>query len=192
MGLSEVRAVRDRVLISLGIYCLYCLQRNWLDIDSFVGLETIIGSERYWEVVNFLRENKIMAQRSKPRIDLSRLSELVSELKVLEPGGEPRESILNFIREYKDLIRELRVAKQVSWGRIAEVLNRYNLDKDNPLTGKKLQTYWGLVFPDDKEVYGSAKLEKSDKSESKKGGSSEEKPKEGVQVGRNLEGWWDS
>jgi hypothetical protein len=159
-----------------------------------VGLEVIIGQERYWEVVNFLRENKIMAQRSKPRIDLSRLSELISELKVLEPGGEPRESILNFIREYKDLIRELRVTKQVSWGRIAEVLNRYNLDKDKPLTGKKLQTYWGLVFPDDKEVYGSAKLEKSDKSESKKGGwSSEETPTEGsVQAGRTLGGWGDS
>ena len=192
MGLSEIRAVRDRVLVSLGIYCLYLLQRDWLSIDSFVGLEVIIGQERYWEVVNFLRENKIMAQRSKPRIDLSRLSELVSELKVLEPGGEPRESILNFIREYKDLIRELRVVKQVSWGRIAEVLNRYNLDKNNPLTGKKLQTYWGLVFPDDKEVYGSAKLEKSDKSDKKGGWSSEEKPKEGVQVGRNLGGWEDS
>jgi len=156
MGLAEVRSVRDRVLISLGIYCLYCLQRNWLDIDSFVGLETIIGSERYWEIVNFLRESRIMAQRSKPRIDLERLSDLVSELKVLEPGGEPPESILNFIREYKDLIKELRVVRQVSWGKIAEVLNRYNLDKDNPLTGKKLQTYWGLVFPKDKEVYNSS------------------------------------
>jgi hypothetical protein len=194
MGLSEVRAVRDRVLISLGIYCLYCLQRNWLDIDSFVGLDAIIGKERYWEVVNFLRENRIMAQRSKPRIDLERLSELVSELKVLEPGGEPPESILNFIREYKDLIKELRVERQVSWGKIAEVLNRYNLDKDNPLTGKKLQTYWGLVFPKDKEVYGSSAKEKNDKSESKKGGgSSEEKPKEeSVQVRKTLGGWGDS
>jgi len=157
MGLAEVRSVRDRVLISLGIYCLYLLQRDWLRIDSFVGLEAIIGSERYWEVVNFLRENRIMAQRSKPRIDLERLSDLISELKVLEPGGEPPESILNFIREHKDLIRELRVVKEVSWRQIAEVLNRYNLDKDNPLTGKKLQTYWGLVFPKDKEVYDSSK-----------------------------------
>jgi len=159
MGLAEVRVVRDRVLVSLGIYCLYLLQRDWLSIDSFVGLETIIGEQRYREIVDFLRENRIMGQRSKPRIDLGKLSELVSELKVLEPGGEPPESILNFIRDYKDLIRELRVVKQVSWRQIAEVLNRYNLDKDNPLTGKKLQTYWGLVFPDDKEVYDSSSKE---------------------------------
>ena len=197
MGLAEVRLIRDRVLVGLGIYCLYLLQRDWLSIDSFVELETIIGAERYWEIVNFLRENRIMAQRSKPRIDLERLSDLISELKVLEPGGEPPESVLNFIREYGDLIRNLRINKNVSWGKIAEVLNRYNLDKDNPLTGKKLQTYWGLVFPDDKEVYGSAK-EKSDKSESKGeskkgGGSSEVKPKEGgVQVVKTLGGWGDS
>jgi len=194
MGLAEIRVVRDRVLISLGIYCLYLLQRDWLSIDSFVGLEAIIGKERYWEIVNFLQENKIMAQRSKPRIDLERLSDLISELKVLEPGGEPKDSVLNFIREYGDLIRNLRINKNVSWGKIAEVLNRYNLDKDNPLTGKKLQTYWGLVFRDDKEVYGSSAKEKNDKSESKKGGgSSEEKPKEGgVQVVKTLGGWGDS
>ena len=193
MGLAEVRAVRDRVLISLGIYCLYCLQRDWLEIDSFVGLEAIIGEQRYWEIVDFLRENKIMAQRSKPRIDLSRLSELVSELEQLEPDGEPKDSILNFIREYGDLIKNLRIKKNVSWGEIAKVLDRYNSDKENHLTGKKLQTYWGLVFPDDKEVYGSAK-EKNDKSESKKGGgSSETKPKEeSDQVGKTLGGWGDS
>jgi len=167
MGLAEVRAVRDRVLVSLGIYCLYLLQRDWLSIDSFVELEAIIGAERYWEIVNFLRENRIMARRSKPRIDLERLSDLISELKVLEPGGEPPESILNFIREHKDLIRELRVVKEVSWRQIAEVLNRYNLDKDNPLTGKKLQTYWGLVFPKDKEVYDSSSSSSSTNSSTK-------------------------
>jgi len=193
MALTEVRAVRDRVLISLGIYCLYCLQRNWLNIDNFVGLKTIIGSERYWEVIDFLRENRIMAQRSKPRIDLSRLSELVSELEQLEPEGEPKDSVLNFIREYRDLIRDLRIKKNVSWGEIAKVLDRYNSDKENHLTGKKLQTYWGLVFPDDKEVYGSAK-EKSGKSESKKGGGANEGKlkEESVQVGKSLGGWGDS
>jgi len=192
--LIEVRAVRDRVLVSLGIYCLYCLQRDWLNIDNFVGLEVIIGKERHLEIVNFLRENKIMAQRSKPRIDLSRLSDLVSELEQLEPEGEPKDSILNFIREYRDLIKNLRIKKKVSWGEIAKVLDRYNYDKENHLTGKKLQTYWGLVFPDDKEVYGFTKLEKGDKSESKKGGGSrEEKPKEGgVQVVKTLGGWGDS
>ena len=188
MVLSEIRAVRDRVLVSLGIYCLYLLQRDWLSIDSFVGLEVIIGQERYREVVDFLRENKIMAQRSKPRIDLSRLSELVAELEQLEPRAEPKDSVLNFIREYRDLIRNLRINKKVSWGDIAKVLDRYNYDKGNHLTGKKLQTYWGLVFPEDREVYGSAKLEKSDKSGSKKG-SSEGKPK---QVERTLGGWGDS
>ena len=167
MVLSEIRAVRDRVLVSLGIYCLYLLQRDWLSIDSFVELEARIGAERYWEIVNFLRENRIMARRSKPRIDLERLSDLISELKVLEPGGEPPESILNFIREHKDLIRELRVVKEVSWRQIAEVLNRYNLDKDNPLTGKKLQTYWGLVFPKDKEVYDSSSSSSSTNSSTK-------------------------
>jgi hypothetical protein len=115
-------------------------------------------------------------------------------LEQLEPDGEPKDSILNFIREYGYLIRNLRINKKVSWGKIANILDRYNYDKENHLTGKKLQTYWGLVFPDDKEVYGSSAKGKDDKSESKKGGgSSEVKLKEeSVQVGRTLGGWGDS
>jgi len=167
MGLREIRVVRDRVLISLGVYCLYCLQRGWLNIESFTGLEAIIGRERYREIINFLQGNRVMGNRPKPRIDLSRLSELVAELESLKPGGEPPDSILNFIRENRSLIRQLRIDKKVGWRQIAEVLNRYNLERGNPLTGKKLQTYWGLVFPDDKEVYDSPGKETKGTNEKK-------------------------